>query len=442
MKKYIISSVVPGADLNHKFLKSIANFCHIENAEALFIPTKELYKDEFISEDILPYGQVIEKDINLNSNIAISTILISPDQVDPITGLDRVGHHESSVIYASPKQRLKSVASPSTAYPRCLMTTGAVTMPYYKSTKQAQLAKLDHVMGAIVVEVESNKLYHFRQVQASPDGSFIDLGYRYTVAGKKEKVAAAALVAGDWHVGFTDPAVSKATDDMLKKFNPKHLILHDFFDGISVNHHIEGKHLTKALMGDNNDLKAELKLAEQELARLGKISNNVVIVKSNHDEFLDRWLDEGKYVEDARNHIVGLELALSKARGKDPLEYAINRKRKVKNVTFLKSEQSFKVSRKKIECGMHGHLGPNGARGGSKGIEKAFISAVIGHSHTPEIIRNTWVVGTSTYLRLSYNKGPSSWANSHCIIYENGDRQIINIINGKWKHESRSPKNK
>jgi hypothetical protein len=309
------------------------------------------------------------------------------------------------------------------------MTTGSVTLPMYKTTKQAQLARLDHVMGAIIVEVVSNKVYHFRQVQADSSGSFIDLGFRYSNNKNKQKIKTSALIPGDWHVGYTDPVVAKATDEMLSKFKPKHLILHDFFDGISVNHHVEHKLLSKALMGDKNDLKAELALTSSELNRLSKQVKNLVVVKSNHDEFLDRWLDEGNYLKDTRNHITGLELALLKAKGNDPLEAWL---KPAKNVTFLKSEESFKVSRKNIECGVHGHLGANGARGSAKGMEKAYINSVTGHSHSPEIQRGSWVVGTSTYLKLSYNRGPSSWMQSHCIVYENGDRQLLNIVGGKW----------
>jgi hypothetical protein len=52
--------------------------------------------------------------------------------------------------------------------------------------------------------------------------------------------------------------------------------------------------------------------------------------------------------------------------------------------------------------------------------------------NSPKIIAGTFQVGTSSKLKLEYNKGPSSWMHTHCILHKNGKRQMINIINGKW----------
>jgi hypothetical protein len=41
-------------------------------------------------------------------------------------------------------------------------------------------------------------------------------------------------------------------------------------------------------------------------------------------------------------------------------------------------------------------------------------------------------MGTSTYLKLNYNVGPSSWMQSLCLVYSNGARQLINVINGSY----------
>ena len=188
------------------------------------------------------------------------------------------------------------------------------------------------------------------------------------------------------------------------------------------------------MIGAQNSLAAEIQATAIELATLQQYAKKkVVVVKSNHDEFLDRWLEEGHYVSDSRNHIIGLELALAKAQGKDPLEYGVAKYQKLNKVRFLKSEDSFKISYKDIECGMHGHLGPNGSRGSASSLELSFLASVSGHTHSPEILRQAWVMGTSSYLRLAYNKGPSSWMQTHCLVYENGSRQLINIIKGKWR---------
>lgn len=53
--------------------------------------------------------------------------------------------------------------------------------------------------------------------------------------------------------------------------------------------------------------------------------------------------------------------------------------------------------------------------------------------NSPGVIEGAYQVGVSTDLNLSYNQGPSSWLNTHCIIYPNGSRTLVNIINGKWR---------
>jgi hypothetical protein len=434
-KRYIVSCIVPGAKPNEAFLQSMSTYADKHKAEILFIESTPPYKKDIFDPLFLEYGTVLEHDLKLNDNLAISLLPINPEQSDPITGLDRLSNNESSIIYASPKQRLKSVASPTNAYPRVLMTPGAATLPYTKNSQRGIVAALDHVNGAIIVEVTSNKYYHFRQVQANKDGSFVDLGVRYSKNGTST-VKTESIVFGDWHTGYTDPVVRQCSFEMVKHFKPRRLFFHDFFDGISVNHHIDHKLVTKARLSNinHNDLSRELKLCANELQEFNKLTNaELVITKSNHDEFLDRWLEEGKYVDDALNHEIGLELALAKVRGKDPLESGIRKFAKLKNVTFLKSDDSFKVSRARIECGVHGHLGPDGARGSSASLEKSYINIVFGHRHSPEIQRSAWVVGTSSHLKLDYNKGPSSWMQTHCVIYDDGSRQLINIINSTWK---------
>lgn len=434
MKRYIITAAVPGCEIHEGFISAIKNYNKRMKAEHLIIPTPKLYKKDTFHSKVASSGTMLEKSFNLNNNISISLLPINPEQTDPITGLDRLSHNEKSVIYGSPKQRLKSVASPSNDFPRVLMTPGACTRPYKRNNKRTMIATQDQVIGAIIVEIESPSLYHFRQVQAAKDGSFVDLGVKYSPDGKTSEMKVEALIPGDWHTGYTDPNVRKNVIEMLKIFKPNYLILHDLFDGISVNHHISHNLLLKAMLGAQNNVSAELQLNAIELAVLEKhVKKQVVVVKSNHDEFLDRWLNEGKYLYDTQNHIMGLELALAKARGHDPVEYGILKYQNLKRTKFLKSDSSFKITPKQIECGMHGHLGPNGARGSSAALEKSFLSSVSGHSHSPEILRNIYIVGTSTHLRLNYNKGPSSWMQTLCIVYANGDRQLINFVGKKWK---------
>ena len=116
----------------------------------------------------------------------------------------------------------------------------------------------------------------------------------------------------------------------------------------------------------------------------------------------------------------------------DPFaEYAREYMKKWDQTTFLPRDDSYLIEG--IEVGFHGDQGPNGARGNARSFARVGVRTVVGHSHSPGIYGTCYQVGTSSRLKLEYNKGPSSWLNTHCIIYPNGKRSLVSIINGKWR---------
>jgi len=189
-------------------------------------------------------------------------------------------------------------------------------------------------------------------------------------------------------------------------------------------------------------LEQELLDNSRELHEIRKVAGDgteIVIVRSNHDEFIDRYLQEGRYLKELHNWRIGHELALAcynpenpKLRIKNPLREGLARYGGIpKNVTFLERNQDYKVLG--WQLGAHGDKGANGSRGSMKSMENAYGKSITGHSHTPGILRNVFVVGTSTHLTLSYNAGPSSWMNTHAMLWANGKPQLVHILDGKWR---------
>jgi hypothetical protein len=86
-----------------------------------------------------------------------------------------------------------------------------------------------------------------------------------------------------------------------------------------------------------------------------------------------------------------------------------------------------------IELGMHGHLGPNGVRGTARNLSAIGTRSVVGHAHSAAIYQGVYQVGASSYMRLEYNAGPSSWTHSHVVIHRNGKRQMIHILGCRWR---------
>lgn len=427
-KKFLITTAVVGAPVNELALVTAKKYCKENKAALLIIPAADpaASVSEGLDENLLDELIVFEN-TKLNSNLEISAIKLSAKQIMPQTGLARIGQRNNSFIFASPKQNLEFVPVSNNSLPHALMTTGAITNPAYHTTRYmskrtAYIADYDHVMGAIVVEIENDREYHFRQVQFDSDGSFIDLGKKYHSSKKTTKVNAEAIVLGDWHIGSTCPTVKRVTDLIIQDLSPKNLILHDCFNGFSINHHLSHRKLTKARMNVMS-LVDELALNKEEFTRLKKKhKSKITVVKSNHDEWIDRYLEECRYIDDPVNFRIALELSIAKYDGRDPYEFSVNDP----DIRFLKRDEDFIISG--IQLGAHGDI-----EGSLVRVEKSFSRAVVGHSHSAAILRGVYRVGTSTKLREPYAKGPISWTNTHCVIYSNGQRQLINIINGKYK---------
>jgi hypothetical protein len=446
-KRFVVTTAVVNCSVHEGFLESIETYCEKNDAMLLVLPTADpASAGNWCLDSELGAESIVVGDIALNSNLFLCAIRLSAKQVDPATGLDRIGQRNGSFIYASPKQRLKFMPVSNVKHPHAEMTTGAITIPKYFdigdtlaspyfSERTAYIANHDHVMGAVIVEIEDKNRYHFRQIQADKDGGFIDLGDFYQ--GKKvSKMYAEAVSMGDWHSGETDPNAIKATVELVELVRPKKLFVHDGFNGLSINHHERDRQIRRAILA-----KKGLLNLQSEIINLAKDLDNmslwphvkeVIMVKSNHDVFLDRWLDAGEYVKDPHNYDIGVDLAKAMKDGHDPLRFGVeqylNRKEKVR---WLKIDEDYFIAR--IQCGAHGHKGPKGTRGTLKGMEKSYGQCVTGHAHGPEILRGAWQNGTMSYLKLNYNEGPSDWVHASTVIYPNGMRQLINSFDGNWR---------
>lgn len=444
-KKFIITTAITGCTVDVDFYKSIKKYCKSNNAQLLILLSSDLGSRMNTAIDpLIKDEHIVFSDVALNSNLFISTIKLTAKQIDPVTGLSRIGQRSGSFVYASPKQRLLTAPTSNEKMPHVLMTTGALTRAEYlprkyMNARTSYIANHDHVMGAIIVEVENNEIYHYRQIQANSKGEFIDLGHSYSEKGIT-KQSPEAFVLGDSHVTETDPSAEKAWEEVFKYTRCKDVVLHDMFSGVSINHHEENHKINRAKLAMQNKLSLleELKEVGKFLDKWTSKARKVIVVESNHHDFLSKhYLQKGKYIEDPQNHHLGCKLAIAMIEGKNPLQFALEEIVGIKHpkkVIWLKRDQDYKIAG--IELGAHGDKGSNGSRGSLQAMENAYGSSVNGHAHTPLIIRGAWQVGTSSYLKLGYNQGPSSWLHTSCLVYKNGSRQLINSIRGLWRNKT------
>lgn len=440
-KTYIITTAQRGGKPNRHFLSGLERIAEEHSAENLIIlPTNGMFPSSTKADQeerlncVFQQYDIIEDDYRLNDKLEIRHFPVKAQQMDPTTSWDRFVAYDTSAIMPSPKQRMRVVPNSNVELPKVLMSTGAITYPHYKDNSWGTKAKLDHVYGAIIVEVVDDVSYHYRQLRASKNGVFYDLGYKYDGAGKPRKERLEALVLGDWHVGDTDPNVITATEQLIKETQPRYVLLHDLFNGRSISHHDEHKLLTKIKQRGDLTLEEELELVGETLSWFTKIApkSKIVVVKSNHDEWIDQYLEEGRFVDDPRNTDLALRLFQASRQGYDTLEKGVEYTHgRVPGVRFLSEDDDFKV--RGYQLAAHGHIGLGGTRGTTNAMEKAYGKSMSGHIHTPEILRNTFRVGTSTHLDLEYVRGATSWMNTHGLIPKNGQPQLVNMINGKYR---------
>lgn len=442
-KRFFVTTAVTGHSVNQKFLNVIKNYCQKMNAELLIIPIEDPASKgpfSYSLDPCLKTENIVFKDLKLNNNILIRTIKLSAKQLDPTTGLDRLGKREGSFIFGSPKQFLK-VTPTTRKYPHLILTTGAITNPEYMNTKSyfsqrtAYLANYDHILGGLIVEIRDHKIYHVRGVEAdSKTGKFIDLGIEYT-QDKTRSVGAKAFSLGDLHPYQMDESAFQAWENICKEIKVENLILHDAFDGMSISHHDYKKSITNAKKHAFNalSLNDELDKSIEVYKRcLNMVKNKVYFARSNHDEVIDRYLQEGRYVFDPQNLYLASQMVAPMIDGWNPFHYALEKIKKIQHkgrMIFLERDEELNFCG--VELGQHGDKGANGGRASVRSFERAYEKCVVGHSHTPCIYRGVYVNGTTSKLRMDYNSGPSSWLHASTLVYYNGARQLIIAIDGK-----------
>jgi hypothetical protein len=366
---------------------------------------------------------------------------ILPTAIDPLSGLESYTARQSA-IFPHAKLAMRSVPTMQTEGTKMNYTTGTVTRRNYIKKRAGLIAEHHHVYGGLLVEVNSDGNWWVRQLNAENDGTLYDLNVCVHDGVVTEDNRVEAVTWGDLHATMIDEKVFNQAMNMLDVLRPRQQFIHDVLEGLSINHHNWGNAHAKfkAHVRGLDDFLQELMRSRDVLKKYLRPETKMVIVYSNHDApWVLRWLNEHDYRRDPKNAILFLEAQLAVYKSIDtgnedfhPLEYLMKRIG-FSDALWLRPDESYTICNKKIECGMHGHLGPNGAKGGSNNLQTMGRKANIGHTHSAGIYNGLYVAGTSTKLRWDYAKGPSSWTQSHIVTYPNGKRAIVTIYNGAWR---------
>jgi len=456
VRRYVITAAQNATQIHDKFFASLQVYCKTNKATLIVVPyryqnptsvfTKRAESQDWWPAETLPY--LLDRRITINKHLVLlADIKIQPTAERPLSGLDTMTGSQSAIV-AHPKLELVTVPTPHHRMPKILTTTGTCTKLNYTDSKAGKKGSFHHTYGACLVEVDGDK-FHMRQLNAMDNGTFMDLNYEYTPEGRTLQIGVAALVMGDTHEEFADPAVIDATfgkGGIVEVLKPALVVWHDVHDFYSRNHHHKNAvfiNFVKHHSGADNvraALEKTFKFIDKQVARC-KHSFTNVIVPSNHPDALNRWVQENDPRDDPENAIFwaetfvaccqGAQMTKSGVQTIDPFVYWAKRLLESKNNVFLHRDESMQV--KGVELGYHGDKGPNGSRGSIGGFTKIGVRSIIGHSHTPGIRDGVYQVGLNSYYNLEYASGPSSWLQTDAVLYSNGKRTLINFIDGKWR---------
>lgn len=479
-KKFIISWAQNNTPIHERFLKNMEAYANNINADIHIIAGR--YKNPtsiFTDRDhdrwdprITKYLDAARHDVHKYCSI-MSDVKIQPTAVNPMTGMQGMSGI-NSCIFGSPKVQMEMIPVLNGCKPKMMLTTGACTVMNYTDSKSGKKGEFHHILGFAIIEIKDDHTFFVRQVMADKNGDFIDLYNEAKFEGEylpikfedalekvrwisnhfgaepnewvgettiSEVTEIEACVLGDIHYGHEDHEVMSQTFKLLNKLVPKHVVLHDVFDGSSISHHDAKDPFAqyRKEVKNTNSLKNEIDYMLDQLRHFENFEN-VVIVRSNHDDFLDRWLknEDWKKQSTAKNSMEYMEYSQILLKQYSEAEELMDIKgvipelinRQYPKFKTLTASDSYIV--KGWELSQHGNVGSNGSRGSLNQFRNLNTKVITGHYHSPGRKDGSVSVGTSTKLRIDYNLGASSWLQSHVIIHKNGKVQHINFIDGEF----------
>jgi hypothetical protein len=338
-----------------------------------------------------------------------------------------------SLIVGTSKLALEVSPSRIGEYPSLTYGTGTICNAQYRNDRVGRIAELDHTKSGVIAEIVDQTSFHIRNFIADADGGFVDLGTYY----KQNKISKinSEIVLGDLHVGDESVKAVEATKQMIDFCKCKKVYMNDLFDAKSVNHHDAFNIKAKYKRNDHQKtLKDELNYLGNFLDSFCEKDIEYVVIPSNHNDFISRYLVSGEFVKDSSDNCkLACELLPKYLDDEDPIHYYLTSRNFIKKLNLNFSRRNDKLCSYYGDV-IHGDMGANGSRGSTRIFDKTFNKSISGHSHSPQIFRSAVRVGCLCNLAPSYIEGSgSSWMQGNCITYANKTFQLINIINGEWK---------
>lgn len=355
-------------------------------------------------------------------NVMLYSMNVKPQIKNPTSGVEHLIGDEAALVVASPKQTWNPVASSPCKLPKVLASPGSVTLPKYLPNAPGQKAEPHHQMGFLRIKFFEDGSWIMRNVQADLEGNYRDL-----------EPGCEAMVLGDIHLYQLDPIAWKCTVEQLRFMQPKRIVLHDLFDGHSINGHEQSNVFYQRdldiTLGQELDAVARFLLDLQRIVQ--PWGADIVVAESNHNEWISRLISKGDFSLHSKHFKELCQMGYAMCEGHHPLEWYCET-RGVTGVRWLRIDEEYRVAGVALE--FHGHDGSNGSRGSFKQLTRLLDSHIQGHEHGAKMFGNHICVGTLANLRQDYNsRGLSNWTQTNSVLYRDGSMQMLHIVNGRWR---------
>lgn len=445
--KYVLTTAQNNTDVCPVFFETLKFYCEVNDARLLVAKTTYNLNGFQQSQDcegvyydplIVPY--LVDGQINLGGPIDFcAQANVLPTAKNPLASFEGITGVGVSVIIPASKIALKCTAALKGGKPKILFSTGSITKRNYIMRKAGAVAATEHNIGALFVDTSAGGSFIARQLELMPEsGGFYDEGVFYSPHAREYGHKPAALQFGDIHAEKMENANLHNMLELIEKYNPLHLILHDVMDFSSRNHHnIKDCAFMFAQSIQQNTVRQDIEkvsniincLAEQ----TGKLST-VHIIESNHDLAINTWLKNTDFKDDPVNALTYLKCMsalyeyIQNTGNTDfnMLEFAFHEMGTPgpeQNIIFHDTDESVIIAG--VEMGCHGHTGTNGSRGSPAQFRALGIPMNTGHTHTPSIMGGCYTAGVTGSLEMGYNIGASSWQLANILTWPNGQRQVI-----------------
>lgn len=431
--------------LNTKFLQNLIaykNFLKLsygKNVEIVVAPTRyrnptspteERGKktEQWWVDEIVPY--LYYGKINFGDTLLSTDARIRPTAKDPMVGFEVLAKDNNLVLPHS-KIHFKTLPRFKNAPLRTISTTGYITNKNYSESKSGMVAFEHHSYGFVIVEKKEDGICHIpRNVKVKDDGSFIDIIHSVEDRTVTQIESTEGIVWGDIHASEITPDIFETTLDLYDILKPEYTVLHDVLDASTVNpHEVKDMFIQKKKIRENKYLiDQEIEHSFDIIRRIIDTGSKVNITISNHEIFLDRYINDFNWKRDLHNSHNYLKYALIQQ--KEDIEefgsiYGFLLDEEFGNkVNYLVHGDSLKLMG--YECALHADNGTNGSRGSFRQFAKLNTKMIGGHSHSPILYDGYSGVGVTCNLNQYYTrKGLSSWAYAHDIVHKNGKNQKL-----------------